>query len=402
MIFGESPTAYFGNDADGIIMVRFGSEASQLTGTQIPAKCYVGGPFYDRLLGWHGKRLYYTRTNIPDDFSDPDTGNQQYLLVQHPEDITIAFTPGPDRTEIGFMGKLYVCTPTSTWIKNQDFGSGYLTKIHETAGVAAMNSVAWTDRGAVGLGINDVWLFPIDGSPIAIGGQIKPVLEDIPSAQLHRCSGVFRNGFYQLSITQAGQGDPNIEYWCDLRAYNANRGDKGIYWIGPIIRGSSGKGIECFLYQSQAPDALELMAFSSQDGRMVRCEDDTTYLDYGETMTSILETADINGGTPMAKAFTGLVAGFYVSEHDLVTAETIIDDTLSSTVHSLSIGAESAKWDEAIWDLSAFAGPHYYLVPKLFINRPAGSTGRLRLTQIADQEFSLKELYLTVEPFGRI
>jgi hypothetical protein len=401
-VFGEVPIAYFGNDTNGIIISRDGESAEQLTGTQIPTSCYVGGPFYDRLLAWHGKRLFYSRTNIPDDWSDPDTGNQQYVLVQHPEDITCAFTPGPDRTEVGFMGKLYVCTPTSTWIKNQDFGTGTLTKIHETAGVAAMNTVAWTDRGAVALGMDNVWIFPFDGLPVEIGGALEPVLQAIPKAQIHRCSATFRRGFYILSIVREGLSDPDVEYWCDLRAYNANRADKGIYWIGPMVRGSSGKGIECFLYQSQVPDEQELLGFGATEGRVSNLEDKMTYLDYGETMTSLFITPDVDGSVPMEKAFTGLVVGLYAVDVDEISVRYAINENEQENGLTIAIGAEQGEWDYSTWDTATWAGPKYYLLHRLFLDRPVGQRGRVTITHTTDQEFSFKECYLTVEPFGRI
>jgi len=400
-VFGEMVAAYFGNDADGILVTRDGETIDQLVGTQIPTACYVGGPFFDRLLAWHGKRLFYTRTNVDNDFSDPTTGNQQYILVNHSEDISVAFTPGPDRTEVGFMGKLYVCTPTSTWAKLGDFGTGTFTKIHETAGISAPNTLAWTDRGAVGLGIDDVWIFPLDGLPVAIGGAIKPILEDIPKAYRERCAGVFRRGFYYLSLVRPGQTNPDVEYVCDLRNFNANKSDQGIYWIGPIVRGTSGKGIACYVYQSQTPDEQELLGFGASEGRVTLLEDEGTYLDYGEAMTSILESPDLDGGTPTVKGFPGCLVGAYTSGADQVTIECLVNEAISGGEVTARFGEATGYFDESYFDESYFASTEYALVTKLFLQRPTGSKGRLRVTHTSNQELSIKELYLRVEPFGR-
>jgi hypothetical protein len=283
-----------------------------------------------------------------------------------------------------------------------DFGTGTLTKIHETAGVAAMNTVAWTDRGVVALGMANVWIFPLDGLPVEIGGALEPVLQAIPKDQIHRCSATFRNGFYILSIVQEGKTNPDVEYWCDLRAFNANRADKGIYWIGPMVRGSSGKGIECFLYQSQVPDEQELLGFGATEGRMSNLDDKGTYLDYGETMTSIFISPDVDGSVPMEKCFTGLIAGMYAVDVDTLSVQYSINENDQENALTIAVGSEQGEWDVSNWDETVWAGPRYYLLHRLFLDRPVGQKGRVKITHTTDQEFSFKECYLTVEPFGRI
>ena len=195
----EVPKRYLGNNTgtEGILVTDDGVTVTQLAGTDIPAKGFPAGPYFDRLLCFTGKRVYYSRTNLFTDWTDPTTSNPQYLLLIGDEEIEAVFLPGPDRTEVGYNGRLYICTPTSTWVHQRDFDgsagepNSSFSKIHERAGVAGFNTVAWTDHGCVGMGVDNIWFFPVNGLPVKwnpSSGTSRP-----PTARAARRS--FTRGF---------------------------------------------------------------------------------------------------------------------------------------------------------------------------------------------------------------
>ncbi len=409
-IWGESPAAYFGNGnaGDGILKTSNGTSIAALTGTQIPTEGHVGGPYFDRGLAWYQKRLYYTRANNFTDWSNPDTGNKMYMFVQHPEDISAVFSPGPDRSDVQYR-RLFICTPTSTWLHLQDFDQGVGTPtatfgtIHETAGVASFNTVAWTDRGAIGMGVDNVWLFPFSGAPIPIGYEIQSAIRAIPAAYRTRCSATYWNGFYILSYVRNGQTSPDREYWADLRQFVESSiyspvVNNGITWHGPMIRANIGLG--CFMVQSQNPDENELFAFGAAEGRCMQLETDV-YTDNLVTMTSILETADL-GLAVGTKTVEGYIIGTYIVESDSLLVEASVDEGRSVASQTISLTASGARFDTAVFGTDTWAGAFYDINEGHFDDRPEGNKVRLKVTHTNPQAIAIKELSAVMHLFGRI
>ena len=408
VVAGEQPAAYFGNNysSDGILVTSDGVNIAKLTGTQIPDHGFVGGPYFDRLLSWEGKGLSYSRNNDPTNWSNPDTGNQMWLFVNHAEDIEAVFTPGPAKTDVGFLGKLYVCTPTSTWVHQLDFDqsggatSTRFTCIHERAGVSSFNTVAWTDRGAVGMGVDDVWIFPLDGLPVPIGGEIVDIIKAIPSAYRTLCSATFRDGFYMLTYVRPGQTTPDREVWADLRAFTISGTAKYITWWGPMVRENIKIG--CWMPQTQQPDERELFAFAADEGRCMQCEADV-FTDNSEPMKSIAETVDLGEGSPTRKIGAGVILGIYVSDNDSVILSGSYDEGGAGATKTVSISSTAPRFDVATWDTATFGGALYSLKNVRWgVPRPCGSKVRLTVTHSSAQAVAIKELWPVFHPMGRI
>lgn len=409
-VLGESPAAYFGNGnaGDGILTTSNGTSIAALTGTQIPTEGHVGGPYFDRMLCWYQKRLLYSRANNFTNWSNPDTGNSMYIFVQHPEDITAAFQPGPDRSDVAYR-RLYICTPTSTFIHLQDFDQGQGTpvatfgNIHETCGIASFNTLAWTDRGAIGMGVDNVWLFPFAGPPIPIGYEIQSAIRAIPAAYRSRCCATYWNGFYILSYVRAGQTSPDREYWADLRQFVESSiyspvVNNGITWHGPMIRSSFGLG--CFMVQSQNPDENELFAFGAAEGRCMQLETDI-YTDGGAQMVSVLETSDL-GLAVGSKTVEGYIVGTYITDTDSIQVEASVDEGRSVATQTVTLTASGARFDTAVFGTDTWGGAFYDINEGHFDDRPEGNKVRLKLTHTLPQAIAIKELSAVMHLFGRI
>ena len=273
VVFGEVSAAYFANDTNGIIKTTDGIAGAALTGTQIPAACYIAHtPYYDRLIAFHGKRVLYSRTNLDTNWSDPVSGIAQFVWINHPENITAVFTPGPYKSDSGYIGKLYICTPTSTWVQHLDFGSGQLVQIHDTAGVAAPRTLVTTDKGAIGLGTDTVWLFPLDGLPVDIGQDLGTLYPR--RADKTKSCAAYHEGFYKLCLYVGSFAlNPVHEYWADLRGVLGSGTRYPVQWYGPMIRGywiyppTNDLIFSCLFTQPQSPDSGELFACSGINGK---------------------------------------------------------------------------------------------------------------------------------------
>jgi hypothetical protein len=417
-VAGEVTGLYLGNNhgTDGILVTLDGISIANVTGTGIPAKGFPAGPYFDRLLCYTGKRVYYSRTNLFTDWTNPTTSSPQYLFVDESEDIEAVFTPGPDKTEVGYNGRLYICTPTSTWVHQRDFdGSGGVpssafSKIHERAGVAGADTLAWTDHGCIGMGVDNVWFFPIDGLPVPIGYEIEPVIKAVPAAYRNRCRGIFYRGFYILAYVRPGMTYADRELWCDLRAFqpayaawrsgiDSPAASQGIQWHGPMVRDQLSIG--CLMGQTQVPDQNELFAFSATEGRMLQWETEI-YSDGGRPIVSILTTADLEVGLP-TKVHEGYVYAVYAFGDDQVVVSYSADEGLQTGQQILTFTPSYSKWDSALWDVGTWgAGYAYFMDYDHWEPRPFADKIRISLTHQTIRPFALKELGAVMHPLGRV
>jgi hypothetical protein len=417
-VAGEVPTLYMADNysTNGILYTTDGVAVAQLAGTGIPAKGFMAEPYFDRLLCYTGKRVYYSRTNLYTNWTNPDSGNSQYLLVMGDEDIEAVFMPGPMDTEVGYGGRLYVCTPTSTWVHLRDFDgsdgspNSAFTKIHERAGIAGFKTIAWTDQGCVGMGTNNIWWFPITGLPQPIGYEVESIIEAIPSAYRSLCSAIFWKGFYILSYVRPGMTYPDRELWCDMRtfqpAYAAYRSGldtpaaaQGIVWHGPMVR--EGIGIGSFVLRSQVPDEGELYAYGAAEGRAMQLETDI-YTDGGEPIVSILTTADLGTDLP-AKVYEGFVYAAYTHGDDAVTVSYSADEGSHAGAQSLTFAPNYSLWDIADWDSGTWASDlTYFMAADHWDDRPTGDKIKITLTHSTVKQFDLKELGAWMHVLGRM
>jgi len=411
IVAGEVPTAYFGDGLQGLLYTTDGVNIAEVTGTQVPSKGYPAGPYFDRILCFDGKRVYYPQTNAtplaaPMRWDNPDTGNPQYLFVNHTEEITAVFTPGPDKTEVGYSGRLYICTPTSAWSHFLDFdgtagvASSKFYKVHERAGIAGRNCWDWTDQGVAGMGTDDVWVFPIAGTPFAIGGPIKSVIEAIPAAYREKCSVVFYSPFLIVSYVRSGMTYADREYWADLSGYNTKLFNYGITWHGPMVRSTS--GIECFFQQPQQPDEYELFGLLSTSAQIATLEVENVYTDLGGAMESILETADLDGNTRGNKTCNGYILGAYVSQDEDIPVMVKMDEGADSATETLSLIASGGRFDSGVWSSAVWGGARYILTHGYFTSRPTGSKGRLEVHHTGANPFAIKEASLVMGVHGRV
>lgn len=394
--FGETQAAYFGNDANGIIKSTDGVAGAALTGTHIPAACYMANtPYYDRLVAFHGKRVPYTRTNLDNDWSDPTTGNPQYVWVNHPEDISAVFTPGPYKSDAGYISKLYICTPTSTWVKHLDFGDNLgPVQIHDTAGISNVNTVASIDKGAIGMGTETVWAFPLDGLPVDIGQDLGDTIKNLSFANKLLCGAAYHDGFYKLFGPFSGTST-TWEYWADVRGLLGSGSRYPVEWYGPMARLDF--NIRSMFSQVQSPDTGELFALSGSEGRIYATEA-AAFVDGsgdGSIIAPYVEVYDYKLPGLSEVGVNGIMVG---------AEQTRLRE--SFTMVLLGNGASFNITSTALVDCVGGMQPEYIVTTI----RPSSDRQRARSVYLKLTEnmlstplaFTLKELWLLVQPFGRL
>lgn len=99
------------------------------------------------------------------------------------------------------------------------------------AGLAAKETLAWTEHGLMWASGDNVWLAPRGGMPTRIGDAIAPALRSAPAGGRWKWSAAYFNQHYRLSIVSVEGGHydwPDVQYWCDMRDPEHPK------WFGPM------------------------------------------------------------------------------------------------------------------------------------------------------------------------
>lgn len=115
-------------------------------------------------------------------------------------------------------------------------GSMQINRLNIKCGCIAQATICSTPYGTFWAGTDDVWFMPFGSTPIRVGTQLRPLLENLPAGTEWKMHAEYSDGKYRLSIPTPGQdlaptSPIGSQYWLDLSAGPPQGPDSR--WFGP-------------------------------------------------------------------------------------------------------------------------------------------------------------------------
>lgn len=388
---------YAGNATEVVQKSSNGTTRSDIGGSPAPPLGYPG-PVYRSRLTFFGqaaspKRFYYTDTfseNVPAD---------NYVVIEHPEDISAAAVYGRDDDQ-GVFGDLAIFTPSSTWIVRSDFkdiAGGYsLDRVTDRLGCPSPLALVDTPYGLFGLGYDATtdfvaFMIPVGyGRPVVVSDAIRN-LETMPRAYRNLASAIFIDGWVRISFVPSGQTVPTKEWWADLRGFNPNKPDYGIEWWGPM----TGRNIGATMVQSEASDANELIAVDANAGYVNTLDGAGVWKDFGTAYTAILETKALDGGDPIyMKTLAGFLLGAKPTTDENVSTRSIIDEGASVITETVEMDVTAPVVGDAtlVGEETLVGGERFDEYPQYFGVPGFGHRMSVEVTYSGGNQISFKRV----------